>query len=87
VFYGQWGSALAWLLTRVDNNGNGNNGNGNNNNSENGTIKINQMCRDANDAGDSLSLIVTGQNLDLGGKVIDSFTATINAARVQVEPL
>jgi hypothetical protein len=58
----------------------------NNNNSENGTASIKGVVT-LNDAGDSLSFIVTGQNLDLDGKVIDSFNATLTAARIQVEPL
>ena len=65
-----------------DNNGNG----GNNSNAENGTIKIKGVAT-LNDAGDSLSLNVTYQGLDLDGTVIDSGSATLTAARVQMESL
>ena len=61
-------------------NGNG----GNNSNNENGTIKIKGVAT-LNDAGDSLSMTATFQNLDLDGKVIDSGTATLTAARIVAE--
>ena len=67
-----------------DNTGNGNGGN--NSNNESGTTKIKGVAT-LNDAGDSLSLTVTYQDLDLGGNVIDSGSATITAARVQVESM
>lgn len=67
-----------------DNSGNGNGGNSGNN--ENGTIKIKGVAT-LNDSGDALSLTATFQALDLDGKMIDSGSVTLTAARVQVEPL
>ncbi len=51
-----------------------------------GTLKIRGLAT-LNDAGDSLVLTITFQALSLDGTVLDSFSATLNAARVQVEPL
>jgi hypothetical protein len=51
-----------------------------------GTQKIRGVAT-LNGAGDALVLTITGQALTLDGTVLDSFSATVNAARVQVEPL
>ena len=64
----------------------GNNGNSSNNINENGTVKIKCVVT-LNDVGDSLSVIATGQGLDLDGQVIDSFSVTLTATRVQFEPI
>ena len=67
-----------------DYNSNGNGGNSSSN--ENGTIKIKGVAT-LNAAGDSLSLTVTYQGLDLDGNVTDFGSATLTAARIQVESL
>jgi len=67
-----------------DYNSNGNGGNSSSN--ENGTIKIKGVAT-LNAAGDSLSLTVTYQGLDLDENVTDFGSATLTAARIQVESL
>ena len=51
---------------------------------EAGTLKL-KLVATLNDAGDSLSMNVSFQNLDLDGKTTDFGTATLTAARIQVE--
>jgi len=77
---------FAFTIIEISYDFNGNGNGGNNSNNENGTLKLKGVAT-LNAAGDSLSLTVTYQGLDLDGNVTDFGSATLTAARVQVDPL